>query len=146
MFTNRFIDRDVKVRLLNRLLSCVVLWGRECWKMTDGDRRKLRAFQIRITRKSLNFVPIFGDEKGHFWRRTFRATHGILSSLGIQAWDIRALELQWTWCGHVWRHRHEHYLWDLFTFKDIQWQQSRHILIGGHGLALAGFHTQWAPP
>ena len=97
LLSNRFLSKNLKIKLYKTIILPVVLYGCETWSLTLKEEYRLRVFKNRILRR------IFGpkwDENGE-WRRLH---NGELHSLHCLFNIVRVIKFRrLRWAGHVGR-------------------------------------------
>jgi hypothetical protein len=140
-FVNRHVDRRVRALVANHLVSYVVMWGHECWNLTDKELRLLKQSQIRMLRATLGFRPYWGETPGHFWRRTHRQTHDFIIQEQLWSWDQLALHFHWKWAGHILRS--PCILRKILQSWNLTWEYTNQLLFGNRARADRGRQITW---
>ncbi|KAI4885603.1 hypothetical protein NFI96_005381 [Prochilodus magdalenae] len=84
----------IKLRLYQSLVLSTLLYGSECWRMTDSDLNKLSVFHTKSLRRIL----------GIFWPRTI-SNEELLAQCGQESMTTILMKKRWRWIGHVIRGR-----------------------------------------
>ena len=79
-----------KLRLYQSLVLSTLLYGSECWRMTDSDLYKLSVFHTRSLRRIL----------GIFWPRTI-SNEDLLAQCKQESMATILMKRRWRWLGHV---------------------------------------------
>jgi hypothetical protein len=86
------ISRKTKIGLYNSCVLSVLLYGAECWRMTEGDIRRLSSFYNGCLRKIM----------GIFWPN--KIINVELQEKGnIDDMRTSLTKRRWRWIGHVLR-------------------------------------------
>ncbi|GFS03458.1 endonuclease-reverse transcriptase [Elysia marginata] len=86
------ISTHTKIRIFRSNVLSVLLYGAECWKMTNSLEQRLEVFQNKCLRRILKiFWPNFisnEDPRGRTW---------------LEPLNTIIRERRWRWLGHVCR-------------------------------------------
>ncbi|KAL0175752.1 hypothetical protein M9458_028082, partial [Cirrhinus mrigala] len=81
-----------KLRIYQSCVLSALLYGSECWRMTEGDLNKLSTFHTTSLRKILRI----------FWPRKI-SNHDLLQRCKQEDMDTIITRRRWRWIGHVMR-------------------------------------------
>ena len=87
---------NTKLRLYQSCVLSVLLYGSECWRITETDLRKLRTFHTTCLRKILRI----------FWPVKI-SNENLLDKCGQEDMAIIVAQRRWRWIGHVLRREPE---------------------------------------
>ena len=93
-FTNKRVDEKVKGRIFVAIVLSILLYGGECWCMTEGHRQRLTSFYHARVR-SMCRVNMFKTIKYHI------TTKELLSRLNIRDISFYYNNRIIRWIGHV---------------------------------------------
>ena len=97
VWKSQHIGLRTKLKLYKACVLSTLLYGSECWRMTDGDLRKLSTFHTKSLRC---IMRIFWPEKitnDDLFRRT-----------GQESMNEILLKRRWKWIGHTLRKEPDH--------------------------------------
>ena len=86
-----------KLRIYNSCVLSTLLYGSECWRMTDGDERKLSVFHTKCLRRI----------KRIFWPQRI-SNEELLRQCEQDSMETILMKKRWRWIGHTLRRDHDH--------------------------------------
>ena len=81
-----------KLKLYQSCVVSTLLYGSECWRMTEADLSKLRSFHTTCLRRILQ---IFWPEK--------ISNEDLLTRCGKEDMETTIIKRRWKWIGHILR-------------------------------------------
>ena len=81
-----------KLRLYQSCVLSTLLYGSECWRMTDSDLTKLSTFHTKSLRRILRI----------FWPETI-SNQDLLACCSLDSMETIIMQRRWRWIGHVMR-------------------------------------------
>ena len=105
------LSKNLKIKIYNRIVLPVVLYGCETWSLTIGEECRLRVFENMILR------PVFRpkrDENGEWRRLHNEELHSLYRSSNIVR-VIKSRRLRWA--GHVARMEEGRSVFKMLTGK-----------------------------
>ena len=94
-----------KLRLYQSCILSTLLYGSECWRMTESDLNKLSTFHTKNLRRILCI----------FWPQTI-SNQDLLTCCNQESMENTIMQRRWRWIGHV-RHREQ----DNITCTALHW-------------------------
>ena len=85
-------NKKTKLKLYQSCIVSTLLYGSECWRMTETDIRKLRSFHTTCLRKI----------QGIYWPKKI-SNEELLIGCGQQDMEDIITRRRWNWIGHVLR-------------------------------------------
>ena len=85
-----------KIRIYQSCVLSTLLYGSECWRMTEKDMSKLSAFHTQCLRRILRI----------FWPNTI-SNERLLAKCNQSSMEDMIIRRRWQWLGHVLRRRNE---------------------------------------
>ena len=85
-----------KIKLYQSCIVSVLLYGSECWKMTDTNARKVNTFHTKCLRRVMKI----------FWPLII-TNEVLLQKCGSLPMSQTIMKRRWTWIGHVLRQDEE---------------------------------------
>ena len=89
---SRQYNSKTKLRIYQSCVLSTLLYGSECWRMTDSDLRKLSVFHTKSLRRILRI----------FWPNTI-SNEELLAECHQESMETIILRRRWKWIGHVLR-------------------------------------------
>ncbi|KAK7112920.1 hypothetical protein V1264_012294 [Littorina saxatilis] len=80
-----------KLRLYQSCVLSILLYGSECWKMTESDLTKLSTFHTKSLRRILRRI---------FWPNTI-SNQQLLAQCNQKSMETIVTRRRWKWIGHV---------------------------------------------
>ena len=96
VFSSTQIANDVKGRVYKSVILPILLYGAECWCLTEKLLHQLRTFHNRCVR-SMCRVNLYHTRVWHV------STQELLTRLGLEPIDTYVCREQLRWAGHVMR-------------------------------------------
>jgi len=111
IFQNKLITRKTKERLYHTVIRPVVVYGSECWVLTENIKQKLLVFERRLLRR------IFGSTQktnGEWRQKTNEESENLINHENIVR-HIKSKRLSWV--GHVERMPDERVVKSIYKWK-----------------------------
>ena len=88
---------ETKMKIYNSCVISVLLYGSECWRMTETDLKKLSTFHTKNLRRI----------KRVFWPQRIK-NEELLDQCGHKSMEELLQHRRWQWIGHTLRREQEH--------------------------------------
>ena len=86
-----------KLKIYNACILSTLLYGSECWRMTESDLQKFSTFHTKNLRRILRI----------FWPRRI-SNEDLLQQCRQESMEIILLKRRWKWIGHTLRREPDH--------------------------------------
>ena len=115
-----------RIRLLNVTVFKGILWGSQCWKLTEGQEAHLRSVQNHMVRKMMRLGRGPEEQWIPFYRRTLRAAHeAVQRALGGHDLVFQLRHLRWGWAGHLARLDEGRLAKQVANYRSLEWWRDR---------------------
>ena len=104
-----------KIKLYQSCVLSTLLYGSECWRMTEGDLNKLSTFHTKKLRRILRI----------FWPKTI-SNQELLARCNQNSMETIIKQRRWRWIGHVCRRERDNITrtalhWTLVDARILLW-------------------------
>ena len=86
-----------KMKIYNACILSTLLYGSECWRMTESDLQKISTFHTKNLRRILRI----------FWPQRI-SNEDLLQQCGQESMEAILLKRRWKWIGHTLRREPDH--------------------------------------